>query len=106
MPLRFDGKIVKESMLINVLVFFFLYILFLALGTIVLALLNIDIWSSLTAAAACLGNIGPGFNRVGPTYNYSFVPDAGKYVLSILMLVGRLEIYPILVLLLPEFWKE
>ena len=106
LPLRFDGKIVKESMLINVLVFFFLYILFLALGTIVLALLNIDIWSSLTAAAACLGNIGPGFNRVGPTYNYSFVPDAGKYVLSILMLVGRLEIYPILVLLLPEFWKE
>ncbi|NLD45924.1 MAG: TrkH family potassium uptake protein [Clostridiaceae bacterium] len=106
LPLRFDGMIIKESMLINVLVFFFLYIMFLALGTIVLTSLNIDILSSLSASAACLGNIGPGFNHVGPIQNYYFIPDAGKYTLSILMLIGRLEIYPILVLLLPQFWKE
>lgn len=106
LPLRFDGKIIKESLLVNVLIFFFLYIMFLALGTIVLASLDIDVWSSLTAAAACLGNIGPGFGQVGPTSNYHSIHPVGKYTLSLLMLVGRLEIYPILVLLLPQFWKK
>ncbi|PKM77022.1 MAG: potassium transporter [Firmicutes bacterium HGW-Firmicutes-15] len=106
LPLRFGNRFLKESLLINVLQFFFLYMGFLALGTIVLAALGLDMWSSLTAAAACLGNIGPGFSRVGPTQNFAFIPDSGKYILSILMLVGRLEIYPILVLFLPEFWKE
>ncbi len=106
LPLRFGGKVLKESLLINVLIFFFLYILILAIGTTVLASLGIDIWSSLTAAAASLGNVGPGFAKVGPTQNFAFIPDLGKYTLSILMLVGRLEIYPILVMLLPEYWKE
>lgn len=68
--------------------------------------LGMDILSGLTASAACLGNIGPGFNLVGPMENFAFVPDTGKYVLCLLMLVGRLEIFPILVLLLPSFWKE
>ncbi|MDD3364929.1 MAG: TrkH family potassium uptake protein, partial [Syntrophomonas sp.] len=74
LPLRFGGKFIKESLLINVLLFFFIYIMFLALGTIVLASLGIDMWSSLTAAATCLGNIGPGFGQVGPTQNFAFIP--------------------------------
>ncbi len=106
LPLRFGNRFIKESLLINVLQFFFLYMVFLGLGSIFLAALGIDMWSSLTAAASCLGNIGPGFSRVGPTQNYAFIPDSGKYILSILMLVGRLEIYPMLVLFLPQFWKE
>jgi trk system potassium uptake protein TrkH len=106
LPLRFGGKVVKESLLINILIFFFLYFIFLAIGTIILALGDIDIWSSLTAAATCLGNIGPGFGKVGPTQNFAFISDLGKYTLSILMLVGRLEIYPILLIILPRFWKE
>lgn len=106
LPLRFAGKVISDDLLINVLQFFFLYMLFLAIGTIVLVGAQMDTLSSLTAAAACLGNIGPGFGLVGPTQNYGFIPDLGKYVLSLLMLVGRLEIYPILVLLLPEYWKE
>jgi trk system potassium uptake protein TrkH len=106
LPLRFGGKFLKESLLINVLLFFFLYIMFLVLGTIVLASLGIDLWSSLTAAAACLGNIGPGFGQVGPVQNFALIPDIGKYTLSILMLVGRLEIFPIIILLFPEFWKD
>jgi len=106
LPLRFGKRLLKESVLINVLQFFFLYMLFLALGTLFLSALSIDVWSSLTAAATCLGNIGPGFSKVGPTQNFAFIPDSGKYILSILMLVGRLEIYPILVLFLPDFWKE
>lgn len=106
LPLRFGGRFVQDDLLINVLQFFFLYITFLALGMLILASLGIDILSSLSASAACLGNIGPGLALVGPVENYSLLPDAAKYTLSILMLVGRLEIYPILVLLLPAFWQE
>lgn len=106
LPLRFGGKIISDDLLTNVLQFFFLYVLFLASGTLFMSALGLDILSSLTAAATCLGNIGPGFNLVGPTQNFAFMPDSGKYVLSLLMLIGRLEIYPILVLFLPEYWKE
>lgn len=106
LPLRFSGKVLNESLIINVLQFFFLYIMLLALGTLIMSALGIDILSSLTASATCLGNIGPGFGLVGPARNFASIPDVGKYTLSILMLVGRLEIYPILVLFLPEYWKE
>lgn len=106
LPLRSGGKVISESLLFNVLQFFFLYFMFLALGTIFLTALDIDILSSLSAAATCLGNIGPGFGLVGPTRNFAFIPDSGKYILSVLMLVGRLEIYPILLLFIPAFWKE
>ncbi|MDD4239699.1 MAG: potassium transporter TrkG [Desulfotomaculaceae bacterium] len=105
-PLRFGGRFINEDLLINVLQFFFLYIILLAVGMLYLTSLGIDTLSSLSASAACLGNIGPGLGLVGPMENFFFIPDSGKYVLSILMLVGRLEIYPILVLLLPSFWRE
>ncbi|MCR4399658.1 MAG: TrkH family potassium uptake protein, partial [Syntrophomonadaceae bacterium] len=105
-PLRFGTRVVSDDLLINVLQFFFLYILFLALGTLAMSGLGLDPVSSFTAAAACLGNIGPGLGLVGPAQNYAFLPPLGKYLLSLLMLVGRLEIYPLLVLFLPEFWKE
>jgi len=106
LPLRFGGRFINDDLLINVLQFFFLYIMFLAAGWIAMTALGLDLISGLSAAATCLGNIGPGLNLVGPMQNFAFIPDAGKHVLSILMLVGRLEIYPILVLLLPEFWKD
>lgn len=106
LPLRFGGRFINEGLLINVLQFFFLYIILMAIGMLQLTSLGLDILSSLSAAAACLGNIGPGLGLVGPVQNFFFIPDSGKYVLSILMLVGRLEIYPILVLLLPSFWRE
>lgn len=105
-PVRFGQRFIKEDLLANVLQFFFLYIVLLAFGMLVLSSLGLDIISSLSATAACLGNIGPGFGLVGPTKNFAFIPDSGKYVLSGLMLIGRLEIYPVLVMLLPAFWKE
>ncbi|MEQ8200453.1 MAG: TrkH family potassium uptake protein [Syntrophomonadaceae bacterium] len=105
-PLRFGGMMVKEDLLINVLQFFFLYMGFALLGTLIMAALGLDFLSSLSATATCLGNCGPGLGLVGPMSNFSFIPDVGKFTLSILMLIGRLEIYPMLVLLLPSFWHE
>ncbi len=105
-PLRFGGMFIGDGLLINVLQFLFLYFVFLTAGILVLTALGIDMVSSFSAAATCLGNIGPGLHLFGPSRNFSPMPDTGKYVLSILMLVGRLEIYPFLVIFMPQFWGE
>ena len=55
---------------------------------------------------ACLGNVGPGFSKVGPLLNYAAIPDAGKAILTLLMLVGRLELYTVLALFMPAFWRK
>ncbi len=104
--LRFNDRVINDNLLINVLQFFFLYAMLLALGTIGLCCLDIELFTSISAAVSCLGNIGPGLGLVGPTGNYSFISAGGKYLLSLLMLIGRLEIYPVLLLLLPDFWRE
>jgi trk system potassium uptake protein TrkH len=106
LTMRSGQRVINEDLVSNVAQFFFLYFMFLALGVLGLTMLGLDVTSSLTASAACLGNIGPGFAAVGPTQNYSFIPDAGKYLLSALMLIGRLEIFPMLILLLPAYWKQ
>ncbi|HWQ76732.1 MAG TPA: TrkH family potassium uptake protein [Syntrophomonas sp.] len=106
MPLRFGGKVIHEDLIINVQQFFFLYMLVMVAGMIVLSILGLDFVSSFTASATCLGNIGPGFGMVGPTQNFGFIPAAGKYALAMEMLIGRLEIYPLLVLFVPAFWHK
>ena len=64
-----------------------------------------DILTSLSSALVTLGNIGPGFGKIGPTLNYAFYPDYIKWFLSFAMMVGRLEVYTVLVLLNPKFWR-
>lgn len=105
-PQRFGDRFIHDSLVLNVLQFFFLYIGLVLLGTLCMNILGLDLISGLSATLACLGNIGPGFGAVGPMVNYAFIPDIGKYLLSLLMLLGRLEIYTFIVLLIPEFWKE
>jgi trk system potassium uptake protein TrkH len=76
------------------------------MGVIILAALGLDMVTALTAMASCLGNVGPGFGSVGPMDNYAAIPAAGKWLLSFGMLLGRLEIYTIIVLLMPAFWRK
>jgi len=61
---------------------------------------------AVSSVAATLGNVGPGFGSVGPLSNYAAVPDGGKLVLIVCMLMGRLELYTLLVVLMPSFWKR
>lgn len=103
---RLDNNTITDSLIINILLYFFLYTMLVLIGMSLLAAMGIDILTSLTASASCMGNIGPGFGAVGPVLNYAFIPDLGKLVLSMLMLLGRLEIFPLLVLLYPGFWKK
>lgn len=104
--IKIDGKAVSQEIAINVAQFFFIYMMLTALATIFMAILGLDLLSAFTSVAATLGNVGPGLGLVGPTQNYAFVPASGKYLLSFMMLLGRLELYTVLVLLLPSFWRK
>ncbi len=103
--LKIDGKAVPADMVMSILQFFFIYISIAVFGTLFMAFLGLDLVSAFTSVVAALGNVGPGLEKVGPMANYSFLPDAGKYLLSFLMMLGRLELYTVIVLLIPAFWR-
>jgi len=90
----------------SVLGFLALYTGLFALCTVLLAGMGVDMLTSLTAVASAIGNIGPGFGTVGPVENYAHLPGSGKWVLIWCMLLGRLEIYTVIILLVPEFWRK
>lgn len=103
---RVGGKVVGEDVLATVLGFVILYVLLFLAGTLALSLFGNDLVTALSASAASMGNVGPGFGEVGPSRNYGWMSDAELLVLSALMVVGRLEIYTVLLLLRPEFWRR
>jgi trk system potassium uptake protein len=105
-PVRLNGKSVQENIIYNVLAFFIIYILIFVFSSLFMSLLGLDFETSIGSVAASLGNIGPGLGKVGPADNYSFIPDAGKWLLAFLMLLGRLELFTVLVLFTATFWKR
>ncbi len=104
--LKVSGTSIKKDISYAISGFFFLYITMLVLTTLVVTSANVDLLSAFTTALATLGNIGPGFGRVGPVENYSFYPPHVKWFLSFAMMTGRLELYTVLVLFTPVFWKR
>ncbi len=101
-----DGQSVKSEVLHAILLYFAVYMIFLGLSILIVSLDNKDFATSVTASIATLNNIGPGLGAVGPTGNFADFSILSKIVLSVNMLVGRLELYPILVLFLPYMWKK
>ena len=104
--LKISGKTIKKDIMYAISGFFFLYIFLVLIVTIAVASSGQDIITSLTTALATVGNIGPGFGKIGPAENYAFFPDYVKWVLCFAMLVGRLELYTILILFTPIFWRK
>lgn len=103
--IRISGEPVGKHIVYAISGFVFLYMFLLLLTTVLVAVAGNDILTSLTTALATLGNIGPGFGKIGPTLNYAFYPDALKIYLSIVMMLGRLEVYTVLILFTPQFWR-
>lgn len=103
---RLNGKAVPEEVCSAVLAFVILYISVFLLSTLAMSAMGLDLMSAVGSVAATLGNIGPGFGLVGPTCNYSALPALGKWLLSFCMLVGRLEVYTVLSLFVPGFWRK
>ena len=103
---RIGKNPVKQEVLANVTGFVIVYLIFCLVGAILLAFMGMDLLSALGASIATLGNVGPGFGDVGPTENYGWLSSPALAVLSFFMLVGRLEIFTVLLLFHPEMWKN
>ena len=103
---KLDHMTVPPEVMKSIWGFFALYIGLAILATILMSSLGLDMLTSFASVVATIGNIGPGLGLVHPASTYSEVPTLGKWILSLCMLLGRLEIYTVLVLLLPEFWKK
>jgi len=105
-PIKLGRESVPPDVMESVTAFFLLYMgIFLAASTL-LSFFGLDVPSALSAVAASLGNVGPGLGAVGPTHTYAAICPAGKWVLIACMLLGRLEIFTLLVLFVPEFWRK
>ncbi|MBR2800432.1 MAG: TrkH family potassium uptake protein [Oscillospiraceae bacterium] len=102
----FEGKAVSDQVVQGVHVFSLLYLLITAAGVLVLTLDGKDLPTNLTASIACISNVGPGLAAVGPSCNYSFFSAFSKLILSLEMLLGRLEIFPMLFLFSPGVWRR
>ncbi|MFW6018973.1 MAG: TrkH family potassium uptake protein [Bacteroidales bacterium] len=105
-PVRLDDKAVPRDIVSNILAFFILYMLIFGFGTLIMIFIGLDFKTAIGSVIATLGNIGPGIGNVGPVENYAAVPDVGKWFLSFLMLIGRLELFTVLILFSPKFWTD
>ncbi len=103
---RLSGKRVADDVMMNVLGFFLLYVSIFAAAALVVAAMGVDLETAVGASAATLGNIGPGLGQVGPASTYAGLPLAAKGILSFCMLLGRLELFTVLVVLTPMFWRR
>ncbi len=109
---KFDGEAIDSETVRNVKTYFLFWVIIVVLSTLILSLdfqgtSTFDgLYSNFSASLACIGNVGPGFDAVGPTMNYCFYTPFSKVLLSFVMLIGRLEIFPIIILFAPRTWKR
>ena len=103
---RYNGKVVSQEIIGNILGFFILYMLSFIIGSLVFGLMGLNFESAIGVAASSLGNVGPAIGDFGPASNFSQLPAIGKLWSSFLMLMGRLELFTVLILLTPYFWNK
>ena len=105
-PIKLGGRTIPEDVVRSVLGFMGLYVGLFAFSSVLMAGMGLDFTTAITSVAAAIGNIGPGLGTVGPVDNYAHIPYLGKWVLIGCMLLGRLEIYTVIILIVPEFWRK
>ena len=104
-PVRYNSKTVSQDIVFNIMAFFILYLILFALGAIVFGIMGLDFVTALGGSASSLGNVGPAFGQLSPVNNFNALPSAGKWWSAFLMLLGRLELFTVLILFTPYFWK-
>jgi trk system potassium uptake protein TrkH len=105
-PVRYDDKTVNQTIVFKIISFFIIYMFIFIASSSILTLLGLDFLSALGAAASSLGNIGPAIGSVSPVNNYAHLTDGAKWFCSLLMLIGRLELFTVLILFSPYFWRK
>jgi trk system potassium uptake protein TrkH len=103
---RLNGNAVSPEITSNVLGFIMIYLTIYVISTFVMGLVGVDFVTALGGVATSLGNIGPGFGSLGPVNHFAHLPSTGKWFLSFLMLLGRLELFTVLILITPYFWNR
>ncbi|MGE0561104.1 MAG: TrkH family potassium uptake protein [Flavobacteriales bacterium] len=105
-PVHLNRQGVPITIVYNLLAFVFFYLSTFVVGSLVVTFLGVDFMEAVSAVATSIGNVGPGIGSIGPSYSFSHLPDASKWVLSFLMLMGRLELFTIAILFTPYFWRR
>jgi len=103
---KVGGATVKQESVSNIVAFLMIFVILFAVGSLIMTAFTPDLGTAISCTIACLGNIGPGLNAVGATQNYAEIPSTGKAILVFFMLLGRLELYTVLVIFSPGFWKK
>ena len=104
--LKFNNRKVPNEVISNILAFMMLYVVIFSFGSIVMTFIGVDFETAIGSVAATLGNVGPGIGDVGPSGTYNSIPTEGKWVLTLLMFIGRLELFTFLMIITPIFWKN
>lgn len=104
-PVRFNNRAVPQSITYTIAAFVLIYLIIFFMGCLIMSLIGLDFMTAVGSVAATLGNIGPGIGSVGPVDNFAPIPGVGKWFLSFLMLLGRLELFTVLILFMPHFWR-
>ena len=105
-PVRYNGRTIQEPIIYNILGFFIIYMLMFIIGSLVLGMLGLDFESAVSGAASALGNVGPALGVLNPLASFDVLPELGKWWCAFLMLLGRLELFTVLILFTPYFWKR
>ena len=105
-PVRFNNKTISENIVFNIMAFIVLYLIVFAIGSLGFGILGLDYMTAVGGSASSLGNVGPAFGMISPVNNYDILPNAGKWWSAFLMLLGRLELFTVLILFTPYFWKN
>lgn len=106
LPVKVGNRTIEPATIMRILSFVLAYVFFFSLGALILTALGLDFMSAIGASIACLGNIGPALGDFGPIDNYASMPWLGKWTLSFLMMIGRLEVFTVLVLFSKAYWRE
>jgi trk system potassium uptake protein TrkH len=105
-PVTLGGAVVDNRVIFSVLAFMLIYGAVMTAATLLLLASGLDVISAFTAVVACINNTGPGLGQVGPANNYQGLSDFQTWICSITMLLGRLELFSVLVLFTPAFWRK
>ncbi|NLI73072.1 MAG: TrkH family potassium uptake protein [Bacteroidales bacterium] len=105
-PIKFNGQILKDDLMMRILAYSMIYILVIIAGTFILSLSGLGFIESMSGMVSCMSDVGLGLGQLGPTHSFADIPVFSKWFLAFVMIVGRLEIYSVLLLFTPEFWKK
>ena len=106
LPVRVNKQVISPSIQSTVLAFTFLYVVIVIISVLVMMGLGVGFLESIGTVISSIGNMGPGLGTCGPAFSWSALPDAAKWLLSFLMLLGRLELFTVLLLFTSDFWKK